>query len=378
MLIQPSSSGAERNATAFSALTRCGSAGLTGMGSNSGSSTAGASAFRPGIPGVWVGAGAISAGATVMSPGSGAGPGSGLRKKSSAGVSTASGTTAEGSLTVTYQYQEAALNNADINLYRLADWSAKGGYTPTGDFANHTAYPVDWDILNTDQQTLRDFANTMAGYIAVNKPAAENTLKTDSAGVATFNQLKDGLYLAVVAPYQGNVLTCQTAAMLVALPNVHKDADDQRTLSIEPKADCAVPPTTTISVNKVWKDKDQSKRPESVTMNLLQDGKIYDSIMLNNANDWKYTWKGLQAKHEYTVVEASVPGNYTALVDRENNDYTVTNTAKTGSAKTGASVAIVAVIVVVLAAAGIAIAVVVRKKNTTKNAATQTSPDDSE
>lgn len=286
-------------------------------------------------------------------------------------------TTAEGSLTVTYQYQEAALNNADINLYRLADWSAKGGYTPTGDFANHTAYPVDWDILNADQQTLRDFANTMAGYIAVNKPAAENTLKTDSAGVATFNQLKDGLYLAVVAPYQGNVLTCQTAAMLVVLPNVHKNAAEQRTLSIEPKADCAVPPTT-ISVTKVWKDKDQSKRPESVTMNLLQDGKIYDSIMLNNANDWKYTWKGLQTKHEYTVVEANVPGNYTALVDRENNDYTVTNTAKTGSAKTGASVAIIAVIVVVLAAAGIAITVVVRKKNTTKNAATQTSPDDSE
>lgn len=285
---------------------------------------------------------------------------------------------ANGSITVTYQYQGAALNLASTSLYYLADWSAKGGYTPTSDFANHTAYPVDWDILNADQQTLRDFANTMAGYIAVNKPAAENTLKTDSAGVATFNQLKDGLYLAVVAPYQGNVLTCQTAAMLVALPNVHKDADDQRTLSIEPKADCAVPPTTTISVNKVWKDKEQSKRPESVTMNLLQDGKIYDSIMLNNANDWKYTWKGLQAKHEYTVVEANVPGNYTALVDRENNDYTVTNTAKTGSAKTGASVAIIAVIVVVLAAAGIAIAVVVRKKNTTKNAATQTSPDDSE
>lgn len=291
---------------------------------------------------------------------------------------TASDSTAEGSLTVTYQYQKAAINNADINLYRLADWSAKGGYTPTGDFANHTAYPVDWDILNADQQTLRDFANTMAGYIAVNKPAAENTLKTDSAGVATFNQLKDGLYLAVVAPYQGNVLTCQTAAMLVALPNVHKPAAEQRTLSIEPKADCAVPPTTTISVNKVWKDKDQSKRPESVTMNLLQDGKIYDSIMLNTANGWKYTWKGLQAKHEYTVVEANVPGNYTALVDRENNDYTVTNTTKTGSAKTGASVAIIAVIVVVLAAAGIAITVVVRKKNTTKNAATQTSPDDSE
>ena len=285
---------------------------------------------------------------------------------------------ANGSITVTYEYQDAALNLATINLYYLADWSAQSGYTPAGDFADHSKYPVDWDILNADQQTLRDFANTMAGYIAVNKPAADNTLKTDSAGVATFNQLKDGLYLAVVAPYEGNVLTCQTAAMLVALPNVHKNADEQRTLSIEPKADCTVPPTTTISVNKVWKDKNSAKRPESVKMNLLQDGKVYDSIMLNNANDWKYTWKGLQAKHEYTVVEANVPGNYTALVDRENNDYTVTNTARPESAKTGANVAVIAAIVVVLAAAGIAIAVVVRKKNPTENAATPTSPDDSE
>ena len=275
----------------------------------------------------------------------------------------ASGTTAEGSLTITYQYQEAALNNADISLYRLADWSAKGGYAPTGDFADHTTYPVDWDILNADQQTLRDFANTMAGYIAVNKPAAASTHQTDSAGVTTFNQLSDGLYLAVVAPYQGNVLTCQTAAMLVALPNVHKDAAEQRTLSIEPKADCAVPPTDTINVTKVWKDKDQSKRPESVKMNLLQDGKIYDSIILNAASGWKHTWTKLETGHEYNVVEANVPGNYTALVDRENNDYTVTNTSKPESAKTGANVAIIAAIVVVLAIAGIAIILIVRKKS---------------
>lgn len=282
-------------------------------------------------------------------------------------ATTASG--AEGSITITYQYQDAALNNASISLYRLADWSAKGGYTPTGDFVDHTKYPVDWDILNADQQTLRDFANTMAGYITVNKPAAASTQQTDSTGVTTFTTLNDGLYLTVVAPYQGNVLTCQTAAMLVALPNVHKDAAEQRTLSIEPKADCAVPPTDTISVTKVWKDKDQSKRPESVTMNLLQDGKIYDSIILNEANGWKHTWTKLETGHEYNVVEASVPGNYNALVDRENNDYTVTNTAKPESAKTGANVAIIAAIVVVLAIAGIAISVVVRRKNNADDAA---------
>ena len=121
---------------------------------------------------------------------------------------TSAAANANGSITVTYQYQDAALNLASTSLYYLADWSAKGGYTPAGDFADHSKYPVDWNILNADQQTLRDFANTMAGYIAVNKPTAESTLKTDSAGVATFDQLKDGLYLAVVAPTKA---TCSPA-----------------------------------------------------------------------------------------------------------------------------------------------------------------------
>ena len=90
--------------------------------------------------------------------------------------------------------------------------------------------------------------------------------------------------------------------------------------------------------------------------------------MLNAANGWKHTWTKLETGHEYTVVEASVPSSYNALVDRENNDYTVTNTAKPESAKTGANVAIIAGIVIVLAIAGIAISMVVRRKNSADDA----------
>ena len=92
MRIQPSSSGAERKAAAFSALTGW-AAGFTGMGSSSSSGTVrGASPLSsPGTKGVWVAAGAMSCGATARSW-AGA-PSAGFTKKSSAGVSTASGTT---------------------------------------------------------------------------------------------------------------------------------------------------------------------------------------------------------------------------------------------------------------------------------------------
>ena len=93
MLIQPSSSGAERIAITLSAITRTGTDGSSVVGrvgvrkTLSGPSASGCSAASgcTGMPGVTTGAGA--SGATVCTGSSG------FAKKSSAAVSTASGTT---------------------------------------------------------------------------------------------------------------------------------------------------------------------------------------------------------------------------------------------------------------------------------------------
>ena len=92
MLIQPSSSGAERMAITLSAMTRTGTEGSSVVGrvgvwkapppSNAGASAGPSSTGWAGMPGVTTGAGA-----------SGAAGASGFAKKSSAAVSMASGTT---------------------------------------------------------------------------------------------------------------------------------------------------------------------------------------------------------------------------------------------------------------------------------------------
>lgn len=63
--------------------------------------------------------------------------------------------------------------------------------------------------------------------------------------------------------------------------------------------------TTAFTVMKQWVG--GSNYPQ-VTVDLLQDGKVYDTITLSGENGWAYTWEKLPMGHVYTVHEHSVPG----------------------------------------------------------------------
>ena len=60
-------------------------------------------------------------------------------------------------------------------------------------------------------------------------------------------------------------------------------------------------------------------------MQLLRDGKVWDTVTLTAANNWRYTWTGLDSGHRWTVVEKELDG-YTVEVTREGITYVITNT----------------------------------------------------
>ena len=37
----------------------------------------------------------------------------------------------------------------------------------------------------------------------------------------------------------------------------------------------------------------QELRPSEVVIELLKDGKLYDTVTLNEKNNWRHTWRGL-------------------------------------------------------------------------------------
>lgn len=82
-----------------------------------------------------------------------------------------------------------------------------------------------------------------------------------------------------------------------------------------------------IAVIKKWVDSGTQHRPSNITVQLLQDNVIYDSVVLSSNNHWRYTWTGLPGNHQWNVVESNVPKGYTAAYQLENGVYTITNTA---------------------------------------------------
>lgn len=52
--------------------------------------------------------------------------------------------------------------------------------------------------------------------------------------------------------------------------------------------------TTSRSVKKLWEDKgNEDKRPKEITVELLKNGRLYDSAVLSESNDWRHKWDKL-------------------------------------------------------------------------------------
>lgn len=81
-----------------------------------------------------------------------------------------------------------------------------------------------------------------------------------------------------------------------------------------------------LSVRKVWSDGSANHTNDSITVNLLKDGKVEKSQVLNAENNWAYTFDRLVEGHTWTAEEAAVPAGYTVSYKTEGTETTITNT----------------------------------------------------
>ena len=81
-----------------------------------------------------------------------------------------------------------------------------------------------------------------------------------------------------------------------------------------------------VSVQKVWDDEDYYNRPESVEVTLYRDEKAFETVTLNETNNWSYSWNDLTDEYSWSVDEAKVPEEYVKTVTNEGDNWTLTNT----------------------------------------------------
>lgn len=229
--------------------------------------------------------------------------------------------------TLTIQYPCAGI---EFRLYRVADISKSGEFTPTENFKESKV-----SFVGLDSTGWRDAATTLDGYIALHKLSPVDTRTTNSDGKLTFSPQKTGLYLVTWDRHTTGGYTYTPQPFLVSLPGLGTGGDWVYAVEAEPKYDKEEvpdnppdePDTVTLKVQKVWKDNgDTASRPSSVTVQLLKDGVVYKEVELNAANNWMHMWTGLNADHTWQVVEKNVPDGYTVSVGRTGVTFTVTNT----------------------------------------------------
>ena len=82
--------------------------------------------------------------------------------------------------------------------------------------------------------------------------------------------------------------------------------------------DSDVPTAKTVTVKKVWDDKDSTKRPAVVNVQLYKDRIPHgEAVTLSADHNWEFTWTDLDASAEWTVDETDVPEGYEKSIERE-------------------------------------------------------------
>lgn len=235
-------------------------------------------------------------------------------------------------LTLTYRDGKTALSGAKFSIYRVADADETGELTVRSEFDE-----VDLDIRGKNDRRWREMAQTLESYVLRRELTPADSGKTDKTGMLTFptqgKTLAAGLYLVIGERHTQDGNDYDAEPFFVLLPTQDLE-NNEWVYDVSANVKFGKTPvpddgdTVTRKVLKVWDDDGaEDSRPQEITVELLRNGKVYDTVKLSEKNNWRYTWLDLDADARWSVTEKTVSG-YTVSITREGITFVVTNTKK--------------------------------------------------
>ena len=235
-------------------------------------------------------------------------------------------------LTLTYRDGKTALSGAKFSIYRVADADETGELTVRSEFDE-----FDLDIRGKNDRRWREMAQTLESYVLRREVTPADSGKTDKTGMLTFptqgKTLAAGLYLVIGERHTQGGNDYDAEPFFVLLPTQDLE-NNEWVYDVSANVKFGKTPvpddgdTVTRKVLKVWDDDGaEDSRPQEITVELLRNGKVYDTVKLSEKNNWRYTWLDLDADARWSVTEKTVSG-YTVSITREGITFVVTNTKK--------------------------------------------------
>lgn len=233
------------------------------------------------------------------------------------------------SITALYLIDEKPVQDVTISVHRVASVDDDLSYSWLDTYAKYNL-TVDFN----DDGKMAEVAQTLASYVSRDSVAATAQEETDEDGYASFDNLAPGMYLVTGEIYRAGRYTYRIVPTLLPLPNTAKDGTVTFDANVELKHESTYNPpeghshdTTIRNVLKVWEmGEGNAIIPDSISVDLLRDGRLYDTQQLNRSNNWTYTWRNLGDSYIWSVVEQSVPNGFTTSVSKNGITYVVTNT----------------------------------------------------
>ena len=220
--------------------------------------------------------------------------------------------TKKGSISVTLldPVSNLGIKDTELSIYKLADATSE----------NHNLVFNYNELLNIYKDNIKTgkLSNEIINYIKNN--ISSITKVTDSNGNIKFNDLDLGLYLIVQSKQTLNYSNIDS--FLIYTPAI---INNKWSYDIEATPKVDLYRLFDLSVKKVWNVNDNNI-PKQVTIELLKNDEVIDSVILNKENNWEHTWVQIEESDAYSVREINIPIDFTATYRKENNVFIVTNT----------------------------------------------------
>ena len=205
-------------------------------------------------------------------------------------------------------------SGAEITLYHAAELVRTDdgfAYRYTEDFSGCTFSLSDPASLEL-AAALYTFAseNGRSGQTAV----------SDADGAVLFSDLTPGLYLAAETRTPEGFYSF--IPFIAVLP-VTENGEFLYDITAAPKLGDLE--TTYMAVRKIWND-DDTGRPDSVTVQILKNGAVAETVTLSESNRWRYAWSVPNDADEWDVREINIPKGYTVSYEKSDAGFTVRNT----------------------------------------------------
>ena len=218
------------------------------------------------------------------------------------------------SVTLREQYDKTPIAGAQLSVYYIAtvgiNTDGNLNYIFTEEFA-------ELDITIDDPE----LAAKLDTYLSENEVPAIR-LRTDENGTAGCEALLPGLYLIRQTNTVEGFAPC--TPFLVTVPFKSNDGYVYE-VNASPKTEVAK--LTSITIKKVWNTDASTEAADSVTVQLLRNGNVVETAILNAQNKWQVTYADMPESDAYSIKEVDVPKGFTATYQQKGYVFTVTNTS---------------------------------------------------